>query len=651
MNCISGLLLLVFSCVLDGCVGVEEGSRCFEQGTVFRRGSLIKKWTRVETVESCSELCRGDLNCEVFTHHSGRAWCKLKKKRWGVNRSKGKRFTSGFRNCDCGTFRKSKRKCLKVDEFCNWQGGECVDILPTASPTFSPLDQKILDAPNILMIILDDWREAKYDVAETTPNLQKLRQDGVDFSMAFANFPQCGPSRNSFLTGRYPSKSAMLVSNLLPPEWRENPFMHKHFREQGYLTGTAGKVFHTRTSSVYPEGWFDVTDLDENPVMEVPFPFQVCKDKTKTCSCKEDMTKSGCRDFISAQKTIGWIGDFAKQSRPWFLTCGFVRPHTDFEVPDWIEAMDLEYEETELTTRHMTEGIPKISEIIWAKNPFMKTSSNLKTSLSSYMKSVHYVDHLLGNIMDALKTTNQFDSTAVFVISDHGMHFGDNFNHFGKWTLFDAALKVPLVVKPPNGFIDAEKIGTTVSNVVELVDLFPTMIEISGVQPPEIDGMKLDGQSLIPLVAPSKATLERTKNFAFSVLQTCTGYSSKRDLPCTTANRGGLRINGIGVSVRHAENRTTEWRKSTKSKSFCNNFNKRNRCNDNVNCIWLEVKIESSSEFHCIPNVAGYDGVDYDSTSGLIAVEIYDNECSQNMAPTQDLQTFIPDFLQTNIYK
>lgn len=216
------------------------------------------------------------------------------------------------------------------------------------------------------------------------------------------------------------------------------------------------------------------------------------------------------------------------------------------------------------------------------------------------------------------------------------MHFGDNYAHFGKWTLFEASLKVPLIVKPPKSVLPAKRRGTSVDHVVELVDVYPTVLELAGLANKPF--LQLDGESLVPLMKGN--TAQRVKDYAISIQPVCENMLARRSLPCTTKARGGDVIRGVGVSVRTASERQTEWRKTATTPVKCAKAGTEAKCRAKPGCAWKQYVVftndAKNKHFLCITDLATYEGVQFRSDRGLVAREVYDNTETANLARERD---------------
>ena len=214
----------------------------------------------------------------------------------------------------------------------------------------------------------------------------------------------------------------------------------------------------------------------------------------------------------------------------WAIFTGFIRPHTDLQY-------DKNIAKAVPTGRYLKSSLGRftannpMSEIEWADDSWM---NDIEQTVDFYAKSVFTVDTYVGEILKTLRDTGQDDSTLVILFSDHGVTLNDGFDHFSKWTLYDETLHVPLILRVPKVFTGFDTFRKrTMSNLVELVDVFSTIIEYANITR-SYEGMsKLDGESLF--------SENSIKNHAVATL----GYCEKRlrqtkirTKPCTTRRQG-----------------------------------------------------------------------------------------------------------------
>lgn len=373
--------------------------------------------------------------------------------------------------------------------------------------------QKVSRPLNVLMLIADDLRPELgcYGVeAIHTPNIDRLAAGGILFRNAYCNVPVSGASRASLLTGIYPRYPDRFVAF---DAWacRDAPDaipISEWFTRNGYHTVSNGKVFHNLKDHddtwseypwrVHPEGygkdwaeynkwelWMnDASGRTINPkTMRGPF-----------CEAAE-VPDSAYDDGKGALRTVADLARLRDAGEPFFLACGFWRPHLPFNAPK--KYWDL-YRRDEIPladNRFRPEGLPKqvqgsLEIFSYARVSDTDDEDFQREAKHGYYASVSYVDALVGLILDALDSLGLADNTVVVLLGDHGWHLGEH-NFWGKHNLMDRATRVPLIVRVPG------LRPKTVRRVVEFVDLYPTLCELCGLDEPE---GQLDGTSFVPLL-------------------------------------------------------------------------------------------------------------------------------------------------------
>ncbi|MCA9072976.1 MAG: sulfatase-like hydrolase/transferase, partial [Planctomycetaceae bacterium] len=122
---------------------------------------------------------------------------------------------------------------------------------------------------------------------------------------------------------------------------------------------------------------------------------------------------------------------------------------------------------------------------------YLKENHRWREAVQAYLASISFADALVGELLKALENSPHAENTIIVLWSDHGWHLGEK-QHWHKFTLWEEATRVPLIIAGPN----IAKPGTRTSQPVGLIDLYPTLCELCGIPIPE----QLDGTSLCPLV-------------------------------------------------------------------------------------------------------------------------------------------------------
>ncbi len=388
------------------------------------------------------------------------------------------------------------------------------------------VDGREAERPNVLFLAVDDMRDwvgclEGYSGRVSTPNIDALAERGTLFTNAHCPSPKCAPSRAAILTGLMPSTTGLYDNghwwypNL--PEVRTLP---RHFKAHGYHTVGAGKIFHHTAGNHPPnqwdaffrhpfrnDPWFRSSRLNypwsESGPNPPGFPFG----QVRGLGHENDW---GSLEIPDAEYDDARCLDFAIQflksdrvREPFFLACGIFRPHLPWYVP----ARFFErYPEESIQLPPLREGdeadLPPIARALAqaGREDFerIRDARRWRSAIRAYLASISYADDLIGQLLAALDRSGQAARTIVVLWSDHGWHLGEK-GHWHKSTLWEAATRVPFVMAGPG--IRASRCEEPVS----LVDLYPTLIELCGLN--AVSG--LDGLSLVPQLKDPAALRSR----------------------------------------------------------------------------------------------------------------------------------------------
>jgi arylsulfatase A-like enzyme len=354
--------------------------------------------------------------------------------------------------------------------------------------------------PNVLFITVDDLNtEVGFlgDAHAKTPNMDRLAERSVVFRRAYCQSPICGPSRSSFLTGRYPHNTGLYSLHPLFRDveaLKEVVSLPQHFRNNGYWSATVGKIYHSKPdkqSFDVIHGWMGAFGPFPEKTLHLDPDLPVHPYYDWGAFLEDEETA----DYKVAQSACGFIEKAAKTDRPFFISVGFFRPHCPLYAPQkWFdlhpieECVPLPDQADDLT------DIPAYAHKLVSYdgrqtyNRFLRENNRAASFLQAYRACVSFTDHCIGQVLDALEKSGQADSTIVVLLGDHGVQNGKK-NLWYKRTLWEASTQVPLLIKPA---------GPAAQNEVEapvgLIDLYPTLCELSGLAPPAgLDGLTLAG--------------------------------------------------------------------------------------------------------------------------------------------------------------
>ena len=361
-----------------------------------------------------------------------------------------------------------------------------------SSPQDPASTQQAGNKPNILMICADQFR-ADFIGANgenpsvRTPNLDALAARGTNFRKAVCNQPLCSPSRASFMTGMYATKTGVWKLGLELDH--SLPTIATALRQDGYSTHFMGKWHVSRTELEDGQkqlGWippgpsragFDDTWEGANVPEIVSHPYEGNYWTT-------DGTNIGFRneyrvDFI-ADRAVKFLEQ--QHDKPWLLYVSQLEPHQQNDVDAMVPPH-------RYADQYLDPFIPQ---------DLRDLPGNWPSRIGGYYGCVQAIDDCVGKLVAALEKTGQLDNTIIVFFSDHGCHFRTRMGEY-KRVPHDAAIRVPLIFAGP-GFDHA----IALDEVVSLLDLTPTLLDGAGVSIPA--GMQ--GKSLKALPVDPKARKE-----------------------------------------------------------------------------------------------------------------------------------------------
>lgn len=372
--------------------------------------------------------------------------------------------------------------------------------------------------PNVLFIAVDDLNDwigslgGHPDVK--TPNLDRLAKRGVLFANAHCPGPACNPSRTALMTGILPSTSG-IYTNSQP--WRKSPVLTdavtlpQHFMAHGYRVIGGGKLFHGRCDN--NESWHLYQRRFRHPMppdselplngMGPPSGMSMTKGMRKLDWGPLDIDDSEMSDWNMADWAINQLRE--NHNSPFFLGCGFVRPHLSWYVPrKYFDIYDPNRLTLPATLPDDLDDIPRSGRNLLndkvRDHERIVESGQWKNAVHGYLAAVSFADACVGRLIDALDASPYRANTIVVLWSDHGWHLGEK-GMWRKFTLWEDSTRIPLMIVAPG----VTEPGGRCREPVNLVDIFPTLIELCDLAP--LDA--LDGHSLLPQLSNPNATAVR----------------------------------------------------------------------------------------------------------------------------------------------
>lgn len=426
------------------------------------------------------------------------------------------------------------------------------------------------DAPrkNVLFLISDDLNNflgCYGDPRAKTPNLDRLAARGVRFDRAYCQYPLCGPSRNSLLTGLYPNSTGILRNaEIFRQTIPSHVSLPQAFRRQGYFAARIGKLYHYNVpKSIGTNGHDDpgswelelnpagVDRLEEESRIFTLRPNQFGGTLSWYASPQGDARHT---DGLNAADAEWVLERCARQTdRPFFLAVGFFRPHTPYVAPrPYFDRYPLSEMPVVQGVREDQADLPAPALGSYKREQDKLTDDLRRECVQAYYASISFMDAQVGRVVDALDRLGLADNTIIVFTSDHGYHMGEH-GLWQKMSLFEESARVPLLIVAPG----AGSPGAVVPTPVGLVDLYPTLAELCGVKAPD----NMQGQSLVPMLK-DPATVGR----GWALSQVGRGGGPARATVTTDVGSDGKGF--FGYSLRTPRWRYTEWDEGRKGREL-----------------------------------------------------------------------------------
>lgn len=362
---------------------------------------------------------------------------------------------------------------------------------------------------NVLFLVADDLNSwllgdtNRYAGKVIAPNLKKLAESGVNFQRAYTAAPVCSPSRTAFFSGVAPWKSGHYHNT--PGTSVSEPLKHALslaglFKRAGYTTASYGKITH---------GW-DQREHWDDRIGHKRDPAPPGAPLTAVGRGEQDwgpihLAEEEMNDTLNANNAIKRLQQ--KHDKPFFIACGLFNPHMPWYVPKkYFDLFPLD----EVTTPELYENdlndVPPLGvELTQRKSVYVDSILEHglhKQGVQAYLATTAYADAQLGRVLDALDNSPYRDNTIVVFLTDHGFHLAEK-HHWQKATLWEEATHCLLMFRVP-GVTPAG--GADCGRFVSLLDIYPTLAELCGLEPPAY----LDGSSLVSLLKDPQAPWEST---------------------------------------------------------------------------------------------------------------------------------------------
>jgi len=398
--------------------------------------------------------------------------------------------------------------------------------------------------PNILLIFSDQHRGdvmgCTGNPVAQTPNLDRLASEGATFTRCCTNSPLCMPARASLISGQHVNQHGVWNNKLVAD--RHGPSHVRNMRDSGYHTAVIGKTHlyvhagagDTRAHVHELEDWGyqDIHELTgprasanlgsaytdylaEKGLLETHRQYMSEYNKAMRDGILKFWDEQPCPlpaedhlDSYTARTSADWVKNY-NSDKPFYLQVCFPGPHDPFDSPAEYRAM---YRPEDMPVDMMewpSKPIPPYVEFVlrWSALNGM-TREQKQVMMTHYYGKVTLIDDGIGLILKALEERGMLDNTWIIYTSDHGEMLGDHFMCH-KIVFYESALKIPCIIRPPEGVNDSKSNALT-----DQLDIAATILDIGGAEPLK----QSDGRSLVQNIkaAPDSPDVHKGKEVVFS---------------------------------------------------------------------------------------------------------------------------------------
>ncbi len=367
--------------------------------------------------------------------------------------------------------------------------------------------------PNILFVMVDEMRWNAMGCAGhplvKTPHLDRLAREGTRFANAYTCAPICTPSRFSFFTSRYAhvhgsvdngtglSEPQVLLPSILKHHGYETAISGKlHFRPSGRDWGFDHFwSFRNEGPGTLPT-WPDDLERKHGPAARglsiEPFPDDALGgDLGKLSYPKEDS-----ETFWITDRALDFLR-IRDRSRPFFLFVSYLEPHSPSRLPEpyWGSMVDPD----RIPLPRTFQQDPSKPSATDANRHEVNDPAIVRAMTAAYHAKMAMVDDNVGRLLGRLESEGLADDTIVVFTADHGNMLGDH-NRWFKGVMYEGSARIPLLMKAATtgDHADAFNRGKVVGQIVENIDVMPTLLEMIGHPLPDDPGFQ--GSSMVQLV-------------------------------------------------------------------------------------------------------------------------------------------------------
>ena len=365
-----------------------------------------------------------------------------------------------------------------------------------------PIPLKEKQRPNVILIMVDDLRPQLNCYGKNniiSPHIDEFSNHSYLYENAICNYPVCGASRASMLTGLRPNNERFKnYKSRIDEDAPNSPTIGFWLKKNGYYTISNGKITHVKKDS--PESWSEPAWRAEINWRDYQTKENIltANDNNGVASAFEigENIEDEYADVKMINKSIKDLKRLKEKNQPFFIGIGLLKPHLPFNAPkkywDLYDSKDIQLAKNRFQPKnspkicmHTYGELRKYTNIPNDKSLDIPDSTQIKL-IHGYNACVSFIDNEIGRLIAELKKLELYDNSLIIISGDHGWQLGEH-NLWAKHSNFQTSLKTPLIIKEPH-----QKEGKKIKSIVELVDLYPSICDMCNIPIPE----NIDGKSL-----------------------------------------------------------------------------------------------------------------------------------------------------------
>lgn len=327
--------------------------------------------------------------------------------------------------------------------------------------------------PNVVIFLMDCVRSdhlSSYGYGvRTTPNIDRVRGEGVLFKNMIATSGWTLPTHSSLFTGLYPSIHGASKEHLYLDD--TYPTMASVLRDNGYSTSCFSSVGYVSRETGLDRGFdaFEESFEKEGSTSR----FDKYKLKYKALRLLSLASSSAKKDIIPGKITNWKVRDWYKGKRekdkPFFMFIHYIDAHKPYIYKQHYHEMFLKDKDK------LAKGI-EMSNYGWPEYTLRVGELDDDVINALYDSKIYSIDYCIQEVMDMIRDAGEYDNTVFVFTADHGEILTTIFDHH--FYITDEVLKIPLLIRYPEAF----EPGSTRDDLASTVDIMPTVLDIAGIE-------------------------------------------------------------------------------------------------------------------------------------------------------------------------